>query len=54
MTYWNPFSFACCNGETAVNGKGKGKWLATFQNKEEFLKDFSELGDTIRVKAVVK
>ena len=38
-----------CNSVSAVNGKGKAKWLSTVQKKEEYLQIVSELGDTIRI-----
>ena len=40
-----------CDSVSAVNGKGKAKWLSTVQKKEKCLQSVSQLGDTIRISA---
>ena len=42
-----------CDSVSAVNGKGKAKWLSTVQKKEQYLQNVSQLGDTIRINADV-
>ena len=42
-----------CDSVSAVNGKGKAKWLSTAQKKEKCLQSVSQLGDTIRISADV-
>ena len=43
-----------CDSVSAVNGKGKAKWLSTVQKQEEYLQSVSQLGDTIRINAELK
>ena len=46
-------SVSGCNSVSAVNGKGKAKWLSTVQKKEEYLQSVSQLRNTIRINADV-
>ena len=46
-------AISSCDSVSAVNGKGKAKWLSTIQKKEECLQSVSQLGDTIKINADV-